>query len=109
MIGVGFFDHPAVIGLMIGVPSALLGYFGYRRSKRADTAAEKTGTITQVYTGLDRIIAALQADNADLRTRLSRIEGLEAEVRTLLNRVATLERFIRNQGLANPPKNGNGV
>ena len=102
-----FWDHPATIGLLIAIPSVSLGWLAYRRSKRSDETAAQSGTITQVYTGLDRIIAALQADNADLRSRLGKLDQLESDVRQLRNRVSGLERFIRDSDLP-VPKNGTG-
>jgi len=65
---------PAVIGLLIGLPSALLGYLAYRRGTRSDKAAAQatisvaqSGSITQVIDGLNSLVGALQNDNAALR------------------------------------------
>lgn len=67
-------QHPAVIGLLIGLPSSALGYLVYRRSRDVDKVAEQAGIATgqresigQVVDGLNKIITALQQDNALLR------------------------------------------
>lgn len=92
------FDHPAVIGILIGLPSVALGFLVYRNSKKADQAATAAGTVGAMYEGFDKIIANLQSDNADLRARLGKIDVLEAEVRECLNRIARLERYITEEG-----------
>lgn len=105
MILAGFFENPAVVGILIGIPTTVVGVLVYRRGKKADDVATEKGTIGAVYAGFDKIIENLQEDNADLRSRLERVETLEGTVRTLLDRVARLERYIRAEGL-NVPKNG---
>lgn len=107
MISAGFFENnTALVATFTAVVSASLGFLAYRRSKRSDEVAEKTGTISSVYTGLDKIIANLQADNADLRSRLGRLDVIENELRGLKNRIDTLERFIKNEGLQIPNNGG---
>lgn len=94
--------NEAVVGILIGLPSVGLGYLVYRASKKKDETSAATGTIGAVYEGLDKIIAALQKDNAELRVRLDKLDEIEAEVRALLNRVALLERVIVAGGLTIP-------
>lgn len=92
------FWHPAVIGLLVGLPSSLLGYLIYRRSRELDEAAEQAGIATaqresigQVVDGLNRIITALQEDNAFLRTEVS--VGRE-DVKACLRKVSDLRRRV---------------
>lgn len=70
----GFWENPAVVGLIIAIPASILGYLGYRRSRRVDEVAKQAGmadshatSIGQVVDGLNKVIAAVQSDNHDLR------------------------------------------
>jgi lipopolysaccharide biosynthesis regulator YciM len=62
-------DHPAVVGLLIAMPSVWLGWLAYRRSVRANNISAVSKSSEQVYQGLDQLIDALQEDNASLRVR----------------------------------------
>jgi len=71
---------PALIGLIIAIPSAALGYLGYRRSMRVDKVAEQAGIATthatsigQVVDGLNKLTANLQSDNEILRQQVVEI------------------------------------
>lgn len=100
-----FFSQPGIVGILIGLPSVAVGYMVYLRSKKSDDASTEKGTIGSVYEGLDKIIANLQKDNADLRVRLDKVDHLEVQVRACLNRIALLERYITAEG-GTIPKNG---
>lgn len=84
-----FWENPAVVGLILAIPSAVLGYLGYRRSRAIDEATEEAVTATghvvsiqQVIDGLNGVIAALQADNKVLRedVALRRLKALASEL-----------------------------
>jgi hypothetical protein len=96
------FDHPAVVGILIGLPSVSLGYLAYRRSTRAEQAAQKNGTIGRIYSGFGELIDNLQEDNAGLRSRVEQLarqrdelaaenERSRGEVAGLYHRIAMLE------------------
>jgi len=72
---------PVVIGLLIGLPSAVLGYLAYRRGTRSDKAAAQatisiaqSGSVSQIIDGLNKLVDALQDDNAALRAAQERCE-----------------------------------
>lgn len=66
---------PATIVAFTGVVSTgLLGWFGYRRSKKADTVAEKAGAVEQIINGLNILVENLQEDNKDLRSTVSELK-----------------------------------
>lgn len=109
-LDVAFWSHPAVVGLLVGFPSVLLGYLIYRRSVRADEVAAQAGiastqatSIGQVVDGLNKIIENLREDNDDLRGdvallrervealagRLDAIRALNIELR---ERISELEK-----------------
>lgn len=99
-------QHPAVIGLLVGLPSSALGYMVYRRSRDVDDVAEQAGIATgqresigQVVDGLNRIITALQDDNGLLRKEVisgrTDIDVCLRNVSELRKRVDELETEIR--------------
>lgn len=100
MIAAEIWTNPAFVGIVVAIPSAALGYLGYRRARHIDKIAEQAGIATsettsigQVIEGLNAIIANLQKDNEVLRTELSRCQ------RVIDDRIARLDshnREIRN-------------
>jgi hypothetical protein len=106
MTAASFFAQPAVIGLLVGLPSAALGYLAYRQSQKKDKIAEQagiatveSGTIGQVIGGLNDLVGRLQEDNAILRTKVDHLnekldliiaqcEELKAEIAALKARPA---------------------
>lgn len=106
MILASLFENPAVIGLLVAIPSSALGYLGYRRSRQNDLVAEQAGIATtqntsigQVIAGLDGLVANLQEDNKALREAWrenvkelnSKIDVLVAEVQDLKRQLAVGE------------------
>lgn len=86
------FNNPAVIGLIVAIPSFILGYLAYRRSIKVDRfteqtgfAASQTGALAQVINGLNQLIDNLQEDNQVLRDNLR-------DIRKRLDEI-TLERL----------------
>lgn len=102
------FDHPAVVGVLIGLPSVILGFLVYRQSKKTDEVAATTGSFGAVFEGFDHVVAALRANNVDLRARAALVDVIEANVRKLLTRIHLLERHIMDNGLT-VPENGAAV
>lgn len=51
---------PATVVAFLGVVSTgLLGWFGYKRSQKADTVAEKAGAVEQIINGLNILVENL--------------------------------------------------
>lgn len=78
---------PAIIGLVIGVPSFIIGILGYRRANKIDKATEtaamiaaQTGSVSQVITGLNTLIENLQEDNKAWRDNFRELSLRLAEV-----------------------------
>lgn len=78
---------PAIIGLVIGVPSFIIGILGYRRATKIDKATEKaaviaaqTGSVGQVIAGLNTLIENLQEDNKAWRDNFKELSIKLAEV-----------------------------
>lgn len=70
-------NNPAIIGLIVAIPSFLLGLLAYKRSVHVDEVTEQSGIVTsqsgavqQVIDGLNKIVANLQEDNKLLREQL---------------------------------------
>lgn len=71
-----FWENPITIGILIGAPSAVLGYLGYLQSKKVDKRSEESGIasgkaeaiaqsidgLNKVIVGLNSLVTALQAD-----------------------------------------------
>lgn len=91
----GFWDNPAVIGLIIALPATILGYLGYRHSKgidaaalQAETEAGEVTSVQQVIDGLSTAFKNVQSDNSvlreeikEIRARLDVIEALNDDLR----------------------------
>lgn len=95
MISAAFWENPAVVGLIIAIPGAILGYLGYRRSLKVDEAAKQAGIATsqgisvgQAVDGLNKVIAALQEDNKVLRDD---VKDLRAGVELIQARLDVVE------------------
>lgn len=78
---------PAIIGLIIGVPSFIIGILGYRRANKIDKATEnaamiaaQTGSVSQVIAGLNALIENLQEDNKAWRDNFRELTATLAEV-----------------------------
>lgn len=87
-------SNPLLVGLILAIPSTILGLLAYRRSRAVDKVTERTqeattqsGSINQVISGLETLVENLQDDNKWLRERAERlqqnVQGLETEVGTL--------------------------
>lgn len=80
-------ENPAVVGLIIGIPTFILGWLGYRRAIKVDKSAEnaaviaaQTGSVGQVIAGLNQLIENLQDDNKVWRESFKEISVKLAEV-----------------------------
>jgi predicted ATP-grasp superfamily ATP-dependent carboligase len=70
--------NPIIVGLIVGIPTSLLGYKAYRRAEALDKAAAQAATIAasgdavqRVIDGLDHMVNNLQVDNREVRARAS--------------------------------------
>lgn len=102
-------NHPAVIGIIIAIPSFLLGYLGYRRSVQVDKITEQSGAassqqgaIAQVISGLNSLIEVLQEDNKILREGISdlqsKLDKMTREQLDLIEQVAHLREELHKYG-----------
>lgn len=89
--------------LIIGIPSFLLGYLAYKRSKKVDKVTEQSGAITetragtqQVIEGLNSLLDNLQEDNtsfrADVRYLTDKLDTCYREREELKREVSRLKR-----------------
>ena len=53
-------DLTSIVAFLGVLSTFVLGFIGYRRSKKADTVAEKAGAVDQIINGLNKIIYNLQ-------------------------------------------------
>lgn len=78
--------------ILIGLPSVLIAYWGYRRSKKVDAVAAQSGVATETRAGVEQVIDALnelndklQADNRNFREtvqqQVKRVSDLEQDNR----------------------------
>lgn len=87
MISSVFWENPAVVGLILAIPGAILGYLGYRRSLEVDDATEQAGlvsgqttTIALAVDSLNKVIAVLQEDNKILRGDIIALRELKKTI-----------------------------
>lgn len=92
--------YEALVGLIVAIPSVVLGYLGYRRARNIDRIAEQAGittasatSIQQVMNGLNSIIENLRTDNRDLRRT---VDELEIKTNRLSEDTEKLRLEIRN-------------
>lgn len=88
-----------IVGVVVGVPATVIGVLGYRRSKQADEAAEESGTIAQIISGLNVLVANYRTDNAELRERMAGLEQCYEERVELKRKVAHLEAELAAERL----------
>lgn len=95
MILAGWYDNPAVVGLIVGAPMAILAYLGWWRTRGLDETAKqvaleakRTSHNTQVIEEFESIIKAMQGE---LRRLYQLVEALRKENEKLEGRIAELE------------------
>lgn len=86
-------DNAAVVAVIAGVPSFLLGFLAYRRSVKVDAVAAQSGVATlsqsgtaQIIEGLNRLVDQLQEDNAAFRADVLIVKA-RADLRDEAHRV----------------------
>jgi hypothetical protein len=96
-----FYETPALVGIIIALPSLLLGYLGYRSSLKKDEAAKEVGvasaasdTIEQVIGGQKGLIDALQTEvhrlNAKVAAQDIKLTEINEKCSDLKEQVAVL-------------------
>lgn len=99
--GAAWMENPAVVGLIVAIPSGILGYLGYRRSRHVDAVAEQAGvqssqstSIGQVVDGLNALVGNLQEDNRALRDHVkelnTKLDLIISECQGLKQQIALL-------------------
>lgn len=109
----GFWENPAVVGVIIAIPATILGYLGYRRARGVDEVAKQAGIATthatsigQVVDGLNKVIANVQSDNNDLRKEVLALRTTVEEIRTRLDLVESGNVDLRAKNLVLERENG---
>jgi septal ring factor EnvC (AmiA/AmiB activator) len=105
-----------VYGLVVGLPSFLLGYLAYRRSRKVDAISAQSGVATetragtaQIIEGLNQLIDQLQDDNRSFREDIksmteniryltARLDAREVERDQLKRRLNQLNRKYGENG-----------
>lgn len=91
--------NPILVGLVVAIPTFVLGLLATRRAEKMDKAALQAVMVTaqgdsvqRVINGLDIMVDNLQADNkeardktAELREQLKQCNSAYAELRRLMN------------------------
>jgi hypothetical protein len=67
-------NSPVLVGVPIGLLTTWLVWRDFKRSQKADTVAAATGTIGQIYTGLNQIVENLRVDNNEIRVRVETLQ-----------------------------------
>lgn len=93
-----FWDNPATIGLVVGLPSFFIAYLGLKRAFKADRVSEKLGmasgqsqSIAQAFEGLEKVIEGLnmyililqadrKVDREDVRRLTEQRDTLQKEL-----------------------------
>jgi hypothetical protein len=82
-----FYETPALVGIIIALPSLSLGYLGYRASLKKDEAAQgvavasaQNETIEQVISAQKGLIEALQIEIGRLNAKLAAQDIKLAEI-----------------------------
>lgn len=99
----------AIYGLLIGLPSFLLGYLAYRRARKVDAVAAQSGVITesragtaQIIEGLNLLIDQLQDDNKTFRDDIKyltlRLDAISKERDELRQQLTRLQRKYGDNG-----------
>ena len=89
-------DATAGVGI---ISTFVLGYIGYRQSKKANTVAEKAGAVEQIINGLNLLIDNLQEDNKILRDNVKDLRDALQAVTEDRDRIKKdLQALVRKHG-----------
>lgn len=98
----GWYDNPAIVGLIIAAPASILGFLGWWRSRGMDEAAkvvaveaERTTRGAEAREDLESIIDNLQADNKVLRDHQTRMEQRIEAIQERLDEIRAENRALR--------------
>lgn len=108
-------SEQVIYGLLIGLPSFLLGYLAYRRARKVDAVAAQSGMITetragttQIIEGLNQLIDNLQDDNRSFREDIKyltlRLDVIVKERDQLRRRLVQLQRKYGENGNGDIPE-----
>lgn len=94
-------DASTAIAFFGILSTGLLGWFGYRRSKKADSVAERAGAVEQIINGLNTLVDNLQEDNKILRDNVKELrDALQAVTQERDEIRAELKALVRQHGKA---------
>jgi hypothetical protein len=101
----------AMIGVVIGFPSAALGYLAYKRSRKVDAISAQSGAVsenragmTQIIESLNQLIDNLQDDNKSFRDDIRFLTGrLDVTLRERDDLRREVDRLYRRYGNGTPP------
>jgi LPXTG-motif cell wall-anchored protein len=94
-------DTSSVVAFFGILSTGLLGWFGYRRSKKADSVAERAGAVEQIIGGLNTLVDNLQDDNKILRDNVKELrDALQAVTQERDEIRAELKALVRQHGKA---------
>lgn len=89
-------DTQAIVTALGIVSTFILGYIGYKQSRRANQTAEKAGAIEQIISGLNILIDNLQEDNKILRDNVKELrDALQAITQERDQLKAELKALVR--------------
>lgn len=99
VVGSESIDGATVVALVGILSTGILGWFGYRRSKKADSVAEKAGAVEQIINGLNILVENLQEDNKDLRSTVGELrDALEKALQERDSARSELKALHRQYG-----------
>lgn len=88
-----WYENPAIVGLIIAVPSAVLGYLGFRRSQAVDESTKQAG----IATGQSIWMGQVQDDNKTLRDEVRELRQTVASIQARLDAVEAGSTDLRAQ------------
>lgn len=108
-------DSPAVISLIVGLPTSAGVYFAYRIARQKDKADEQSSNdahdvlvTAQVIDGMNKIAMNLQEDNRNLRLLVTNLQEnlarIETQYRELTESCGRIERELDSMRRAGKPE-----
>lgn len=89
--------NPILVGLVVGIPSFLLGYLGYRRTNKADKATAQNTAVEQIIDGLNALVDNLQGDNKVLRDSVKELKSNLVTVMDERDKLKKQVNYLQNK------------
>lgn len=92
-----WYENPAIVGLILAIPSAVLGYLGWQLTKGRDAAVKDAA----VASGQAMWMELVQQDNKDLREEVRELRRSVIEIQARIDAVelGSTSLRARNQDL----------